>query len=115
MQEFQQINADVAEEIDIKIKTKVLAYESSDFNRDISEDIQKEIKKHTKAKNLKLIKKKSNKLAKEYLENNRIWILQENWYCLLAYFITIATMILRCVEVDGIALRVADVYENLKK
>lgn len=100
MQEFQQINADVAEEIDIKIKTKVLAYESSDFNRDISEEIQKEIKKHTKVKNLKLIKKKSNKLAKEYLENNRIWILQENWYCLLAYFITIATMILRCVEVD---------------
>ena len=78
MQEFQQINADVAEEIDIKIKTKVLAYESSDFNRDISEEIQKEIKKHTKVKNLKLIKKKSNKLAKEYLENNRIWILQEN-------------------------------------
>ena len=39
MQEFQQINADVAEEIDIKIKTKVLAYESSDFNRDISEEI----------------------------------------------------------------------------
>lgn len=99
MQEFQQINADVAEEIDIKIKTKVLAYESSDFNRDISEEIQKEIKKHAKVKNLKLIKKKSNKLAKEYLENNRIWILQENWYCLLAYFITIATMILRCVEV----------------
>lgn len=78
MQEFQQINADVAEEIDIKIKTKVLAYESSDFNRDISEEIQKEIKKHTKVKNLKLIKKKSNKLAKEYLENNRIWILQDN-------------------------------------
>lgn len=100
MHEFQQINADVAEEIDIKIKTKVLAYESSDFNRDISEEIQKEIKKHTKVKNLKLIKKKSNKLAKEYLENNRIWILQENWYCLLAYFITIATMILRCVEVE---------------
>ena len=91
MQEFPRINDDVAEEIDIKIKTKVLVYESSDFNRDISEEIQKEIKKHTKVKNLKLIKKKSNKLAKEYLEN---------WYCLLAYFITIATMILRCVEVE---------------
>lgn len=50
MQEFQQINADVAEEIDIKIKTKVLAYESSDFNRDISEEIQKEIKNILKRK-----------------------------------------------------------------
>ena len=45
MQEFPRINDDVAEEIDIKIKTKVLVYESSDFNRDISEEIQKEIKK----------------------------------------------------------------------
>lgn len=50
MQEFPRINDDVAEEIDIKIKTKVLVYESSDFNRDISEEIQKEIKKHTKVK-----------------------------------------------------------------
>lgn len=98
MQEFPQINADVVEEIDIKIKTKVLTYQSNNVNRDISEEIQKEIKKHLKVKNLKLIKSKSNKLAKEYLENNKIWILQENWYCLLAYFITIATMILRCIE-----------------
>ena len=99
MQEFPQIDADVAEEIDIKIKTKVLAYQSNNVNRDISEEIQKEIKKHIKTKNLKLIKSKSNKLANEYLENNKIWILQENWYCLLAYFITIATMILRCIEI----------------
>lgn len=98
MQEFPQINADVAEEIDIKIETKVLAYQSNNVNRDISEEIQEEIKKHIKVKNLKLIKSKSNKLANEYLENNKIWILQENWYCLLAYFITIATMILRCIE-----------------
>ena len=77
---------------------KVLAYQSNNVNRDISEEIQKEIKKHIKVKNLKLIKSKSNKLANEYLETNKIWILQENWYCLLAYFITIATMILRCIE-----------------
>ena len=53
MQEFPQINADVAEEIDIKIKTKVLAYESDTVNRDIFEELYKEIKKHTKVKNLK--------------------------------------------------------------
>lgn len=29
MKEFPQINADVVEEIDIKIKTKVLAYQSN--------------------------------------------------------------------------------------
>lgn len=99
MKEFPQINADVAKEIDIMIKTKVLAYESDTVNRDISEELQKEIKKYTKMKNVKKVKNKCNKLASEYLENNRIWNLQENWYCLLAYFITIATMILRCIDV----------------
>ena len=99
MKEFPQINADVAKEIDIMIKTKVLAYESDTVNRDISDEIQKEIKKYTKTKTVKKIKNNCNKLASAYLENNRIWILQENWYCLLAYFITIATMILRCIEV----------------
>lgn len=53
MQEFPQINADVAEEIDIKIETKVLAYQSNNVNRDISEEIQEEIKKHIKVKKLK--------------------------------------------------------------
>ena len=43
MKEFPQINADVAKEIDIMIKTKVLAYESDTVNRDISEELQKEI------------------------------------------------------------------------
>lgn len=99
MKEFPQINADVAKEIDIMIKTKVLAYESDTVNGDISEELQKEIKKYTKMKNVKKVKNKCNKLASEYLENNRIWNLQENWYCLLAYFITIATMILRCIDV----------------
>ena len=99
MKEFPQINADVAKEIDIMIKSKVLAYESDTVNRDISEELQKEIKKYTKMKNVKKVKNKCNKLASEYLENNRIWNLQENWYCLLAYFITIATMILRCIDV----------------
>ena len=99
MKEFPQINTDVAKEIDIKIKTKILAYESDTVNRDISEGIQKEIKKYTKTKNVKKVKNKCNKLASEYLENNRIWNLQENWYCLLAYFITIATMVLRVIDV----------------
>ena len=37
----------------LKIKTKVLAYESDTVNRDIFEELYKEIKKHTKVKNLK--------------------------------------------------------------
>lgn len=99
IKEFPEINDDTAEDIDIKIKTKVLTYQSNNINRDVSEELQEEIKKYIENKNSKKIKKKCNKLANEYLENNRIWMLQENWYCLLAYFITIATMVLRVIDV----------------
>lgn len=99
MEEFPEINADVAENIDIKTKAKVLTYQLDNVNRDVSIVLQEEIKKCVKTKNFGKISKKCNKLANEYLENNRIWILQENWYCLLAYFVTIATMILRVFEV----------------
>lgn len=99
MEEFPEINADVAENIDIKTKAKVLTYQSDNVNRDVSIVLQEEIKKCVKTKNFGKISKKCNKLASEYLENNRVWILQENWYCLLAYFVSIATMILRVLEV----------------
>lgn len=99
MEEFPEINADVAENIDIKTKAKVLTYQSDNDNRDVSIVLQEEIKKCVKTKNFGKISKKCNKLASEYLENNRVWILQENWYCLLAYFVSIATMILRVLEV----------------
>lgn len=39
----------------LKIKTKVLAYESDTVNRDIFEELYKEIKKHTKVKNLEKV------------------------------------------------------------
>ena len=99
MEEFPEIKADVAENIDIKTKTKILIYQSDNVNRDVSIALQEEIKKCVKTKNFGKIRKKCNKLASEYLENNRVWILQENWYCLLAYFVSIATMILRVLEV----------------
>lgn len=99
MEEFPEINADVAENIDIKTKAKVLTYQSDNVNRDVSIVLQEEIKKYVKTKNFGKISKICNKLANEYLKNNRIWILQESWYCLLAYFVTIATMILRVLEV----------------
>jgi hypothetical protein len=100
LKEFPQMDMEMVEDIDVKIKTKVLIYQSDNINKDVSTVLQEEIKKHIKVKNTDKLKKKCNKLASEYLENNRIWMLQENWFCLLAYFITITTMILRTVEVE---------------
>ena len=46
IKEFPEINDDTAEDIDIKIKTKVLTYQSNNINRDVSEELQEEIKKY---------------------------------------------------------------------
>ena len=98
MKKFPEIPLEVVEQIDIEIKTKVLIYQSENINKDISMEIYKRVSKYVNTKNKTNIKKKCNKLASEYLENNRVWFLQENWYCLLAYFITLATMIIRVIN-----------------
>ena len=53
MKGFPEINDGAAEDIDIKIKTKVLTYQSNNINRDVSEELQKEIKSILKIKTLK--------------------------------------------------------------
>lgn len=44
MKEFPEINVDVACNIDIKVKAKVLTYQSDNVNRDVSKVLQEEIK-----------------------------------------------------------------------
>lgn len=100
LKEFPEIGVDKATEIDIRMKTEVLMYQSESANKDISILLQAEVNKYVRSKNEKLISRKCNKLAACYWGNNKEWVLQENWYCLLAYFITIATMILRVMEVN---------------
>ena len=53
MKEFPEINDGAAEDIDIKIKTKVLTYQSNNINRDVSEELQREIKSILKIQTLK--------------------------------------------------------------
>lgn len=100
LKEFPNLELRDVTRIDILIKTKLKIYESCNMNSDISAAIQKEISKSCKYKNEKKIKKKCNKIAAQYIKNEKIWIVQENWYCILAYLITIVTMILRVIEVE---------------
>lgn len=98
---FPEIPIEKANEVDIEIKKKVMAYQPMQVNEDISKYIQTvAICDYIRGNNCDKIKKKSNKLAAYYLENNKLWILQENWYCLLAYIITIITMICRVLELE---------------
>lgn len=98
--EFPDIGIENVKIIDMKIKTKVMAYESTSINNDISKFIQMEVVKYVRSKNQGKINKKCKKLASLYLDNSRQCILQESWFCLLAYFITIVAMIVRVIEVE---------------
>lgn len=97
---FPDIPIEEAKKIDIEIKQKILGYESQCINEDVAQFIQDKVQVYTKSKDR--IKKKSKKIATFYLENNRIWGLQESWFCLIAYIITVITMIFRVIEIDNV-------------
>lgn len=97
---FPDVPIEEAKKIDIEIKQKILGYESQCINEDVAKFIQDKVQGYTKSKDR--IKKKSRKIAALYLENNRIWGLQEGWFCLIAYIITVITMIFRVIEIDNV-------------
>lgn len=97
---FPEIDIEVSEKIDKNIKRTIIKYQSENINKDISNNIYQEIHPYINNTNRKKTSKKCNKLAAQYIENHRIWMLQENWYCVLTYLLTVATMILRVIEID---------------
>ena len=98
LKEFPALEVEQVRKIDIDIKTQVIKYQPPGIHADISVLLQNEVKKYVKDKNVKKIRTKCNKITTLYLENHRVWNLQENWYCLLAYFIMIITMIQRILD-----------------
>ncbi len=101
LDEFPEIDIELVKKIDIDVMTKIIKHQSSNINEDISRYLQNEVKHYIKTKNSNTIKEKCDKLVNGYLENNRVWYLQENWYCLLAYFITIATLVMRLFDLNS--------------
>lgn len=67
---------------------------------DFSKVVSEEITKYYKCSNADKFRKKCNRIAACYKANGRVWLLQENWFCLLAYLIMIATMICRVLELE---------------
>ncbi len=65
---------------------------------DFSKVVSEEITKYYKCSNLDKLSKKCNGITECYKKNGREWLLQENWFCLLAYVIMIATMICRVLQ-----------------
>lgn len=98
--EFPEIPEEKANEINIEIKKRIIAYQPTGINEDISRQIQLITKKYVISKNANRVKKKCNRLAAYYLKSDMRWNMQENWFCLLAYFIMIVTMVSRVLELE---------------
>lgn len=101
--EFPNLSESDIRSIDNKIKKKIDTMSNTKEYMEISKFIQDEVSnlyKNKQSINAKKIKKKANRLALMYIENSRVFSLQESWYALLAFFIAIANMIQRIVNFD---------------
>lgn len=99
--EFSQIPTNDLHNIDMEIAKKVYSYQPSNVNEEISEFIQnKVIKKYVFIKSDKKIKHKCKKIASAYLENARLWGLQESWASVIAFLATIVNMLIRAIGID---------------
>lgn len=98
--EFPTMSDKELQNVDLLIKQKINDYNVTDAFGDISVYIEEQLSKRVESKNSKKIRKKSRKLTKVYLENERVFKLQEGWYCVLAYLLTIANMIQRVININ---------------
>lgn len=111
---FPEISEEEAKEMDLKIKAKIHAYESSHINEEISEYIREQvIKDCIKTKNVRRVKRKCNKLASYYIQASKMWILQENWFCILTYLISIVLQICCVMEIDTALNDMVTFFANL--
>lgn len=100
IKEFPKIDDKSAEEMDVNIKAKIITYQATDIMKYISNYIQGEVKKYAVGNNKREIRKKCEKLSQIYIEENSLWSIQENWFGILAYLLTYATMIARITELN---------------
>ena len=98
LKEFPIISITDVEKIDYNIKSRTSLETISLTHTDFSKVVSEEITKYYKCSNLDKLRKKCNKITECYKKNGREWLLQENWFCLLAYVIMIATMICRVLQ-----------------
>ena len=96
--EFPDIDEKNVEKIDYNIKSRTSLETISLTHTDFSKVVSEEITKYYKCSNLDKLRKKCNKITECYKKNRREWLLQENWFCLLAYVIMIATMVCRVLQ-----------------
>lgn len=88
----------IAHDAGYNIKSRTSLETISLTNKDFSKVVREEVTKYYNCSNTDKLSKKCNRIIECYKKNGREWLLQENWFCLLAYVIMIATMICRVLQ-----------------
>ena len=100
LKEFPIISITDVENIDYNIKSRTSLKTIPLTNKDYSKVVREEITDYCNCANADKFRKKCNRIAACYKANGSVWLLQENWFCLLAYLTMIATMICRVLELE---------------
>lgn len=100
IKEFPEISKDKAAEIDSKLKDKISSQTNSNLLDKLAEELVQEIQPLIASRNRKKIKKKCKAVLEFYINNEHQYVLQENWFCLLAYLISLVVMIVRVINVS---------------
>ncbi len=98
---FPELNQADIQACDVLVKSTIMGYTNPEIDEVITELLVRELAPKLKADTHDIIRKKCKKLAHIYLENDNQFVLQENWFCMLAYFISIDAMICRIANLNS--------------
>lgn len=97
---FPELKTADIQACDNLIKSKIVGYTNPKMFDMVAKLLVNEIEPKLSTSNHKKVMKKCKNLAEVYLKNDEQFLLQENWFCLLAYFISIVAMICRVLNLN---------------
>jgi hypothetical protein len=95
-----RISEDEARNIDRWLKDKLSSQTNGNLLDELTEELIKKMVPYVKSKVSTKDKKRCKKVVAYYMNNEDQYTLQENWFCLLAYLISLCVMIFRILDVS---------------
>lgn len=95
---FSELTEDQVEKYDAFIKSRIISCSNAEIVKDITKDFVVMIEPNLLDTDHQIVENKCRRIVNSYMLDDRLFILQENWFCLLAFLIAIVSMICRIVE-----------------
>lgn len=97
---FPEIPEDKAINLDRCLKDKISSQTNQNLLNELTDELVKELLPSIKTKNRKNAKKKCKKVVAFYMNNEHQFVLRENWFCFLAYLISLFAMGVRILNLS---------------